>query len=351
MRLISKHAITYGFVEAHMVYVETPAQVGFSYTNTPSDMENPGDQATAEDNYVFLVKWLERFPEYKGRETYFAGQSYAGHYAPQLAKLVLERNNQTFINLRGLLLGNPLLAMVEEEKRVFEFLLAHSVIPQEIMDKYIKICGPVRLGQSNDFRACTYATSDIEDKMLNLDEYNIYADKCLNTTLTSKPKKYTTIMPIDPCNAYYLSAYLNTPNVQEAMHANTTNLPYAWHSSNVDLMNQWNQTDLHDSMLPLVSELMGKGIRIWVYSGDFDAKVPASWTMFLLRRMNLTVENTWRAWYSGGLVGGYTEDYKGNFTYATVRGAGHSVPSDQPTRALTLFTSFLRKTPLPLPEA
>lgn len=32
----------------------------------------------AEDAYIFLVNWLERFPQYKHREFYMAGESYAG---------------------------------------------------------------------------------------------------------------------------------------------------------------------------------------------------------------------------------------------------------------------------------
>ena len=32
----------------------------------------------AQDAYIFLVKWFERFPQYKYRDFYIAGESYAG---------------------------------------------------------------------------------------------------------------------------------------------------------------------------------------------------------------------------------------------------------------------------------
>ncbi|KAJ0935745.1 putative carboxypeptidase D [Helianthus annuus] len=78
--------------------------VGFSYSNTSSDYTTD-DVQTAKDSYTFLINWLERFPEYKTRDFYITGESYAGHYVPQLAQLVLQNNkitNQTVINLKGI---------------------------------------------------------------------------------------------------------------------------------------------------------------------------------------------------------------------------------------------------------
>lgn len=46
-------------------------------------------------------------------------------------------------------------------------------------------------------------------------------------------------------------------------------------------------------------------------------------------------------------VGGYTQVYKGDLTFATVRGAGHQVPSYQPARALSLVKHFLSGKQLP----
>lgn len=86
-----------------MLFLESPAGVGFSYSNTSSDYEMNSDKRTAADSYTFLVNWFERFPEYKSREFFLAGESYAGHYIPWLALKILQFNkNQTFINLIGL---------------------------------------------------------------------------------------------------------------------------------------------------------------------------------------------------------------------------------------------------------
>jgi serine carboxypeptidase-like clade 2 len=67
-----------------------------------------GDRITAADNYLFLVNWLERFPEYKNRPFYISGESYAGHYVPQLAHTILHHNkkaNRTIINLKGIIVS------------------------------------------------------------------------------------------------------------------------------------------------------------------------------------------------------------------------------------------------------
>jgi hypothetical protein len=56
---------------ANVIFLESPAGVGFSYSNMSS--EN-GDTRTAVDAYIFLLHWLQRFPEYKGRDFYIAGE-------------------------------------------------------------------------------------------------------------------------------------------------------------------------------------------------------------------------------------------------------------------------------------
>ncbi|VVB16090.1 unnamed protein product [Arabis nemorensis] len=330
--------------ETNVLYIESPAGVGFSYMNNSSALENIGDKKTAENNYMFLVKWLERFSEYKGRDVYIAGQSYAGHYCPQLAQLILHNKNQTLINLRGVLIGNPGLDSNDEIYGEYEYLFNHALISPKQWDNYNKLCIN---GEDSGGTECFKSQWSITEQTSHINLYNIYAPICLNSTLTSKPKEYTTVKNFDPCSPEYLTAYLNLANVQKAMHANTTKLPYAWTKCNYEQNDLWSNNDRDASMIPILEELTGSGVRVWVYSGDMDAAVPHTSTMHVLRKMNLTIEKIWRPWFSEGEVGGYTEEYKNKFTYATVRGAGHMVPSDQPIRALTLFTSFIRNMPLP----
>ena len=96
-------------IVANVLFLESPAGVGFSYTNTSSDFNTTGDSTTANDNVVFLLNWLERFPEYKKRDFYISGESYAGHYVPQLAHEILKHNkqaNKTLINLKGIIVSD-----------------------------------------------------------------------------------------------------------------------------------------------------------------------------------------------------------------------------------------------------
>ncbi|RZC60756.1 hypothetical protein C5167_022510, partial [Papaver somniferum] len=95
-------------LESNMLYVESPIGVGYSYSNTSSNYI----LWNAEDNAKFIVNWLEEFPEFKDLDLYLTGESYAGHYIPQLTALLLEYNKQPNIkpiNLKAIALGNPLL--------------------------------------------------------------------------------------------------------------------------------------------------------------------------------------------------------------------------------------------------
>lgn len=62
----------------NLLFLEAPVGVGFSYTNRSSDLRRLGDRVTAQDSYSFLLNWLNKFPEFKSRDFYIAGESYAG---------------------------------------------------------------------------------------------------------------------------------------------------------------------------------------------------------------------------------------------------------------------------------
>lgn len=63
------------------------------------------DDDSAKDSLNFIIGWLDRFPRYKNREVYLTGESYAGHYVPQLAKAIItyNANSKHPINLKGIM--------------------------------------------------------------------------------------------------------------------------------------------------------------------------------------------------------------------------------------------------------
>ncbi|MCO5606825.1 hypothetical protein L7F22_061016 [Adiantum nelumboides] len=116
----------------------------FSYTNTSSDLKTSGDNRTATDAHTFLVKWFERFPQYKRRVFYIMGESYAGHYVPQLAKLVYENNvkgvENPDMNLKGLLVGNGFLDNYYDYVGRIEYWWDHALISDTLYHDILAAC-------------------------------------------------------------------------------------------------------------------------------------------------------------------------------------------------------------------
>ncbi|XP_038720215.1 serine carboxypeptidase-like 40 [Tripterygium wilfordii] len=331
---------------ANVLFLESPAGVGFSYSNRTSDYDDlPGDRSTAADNYVFLVNWLERFPEYKGREFYISGESYAGHYVPQLAQTILHHNkisNNTIINLKGIIIGNALINDETDFRGMYDYFESHALISEDTWYQIQKYCNfsPEAMKQS---RQCIKADLEALRNVEFLNIYNIYAPNCFNYSVTAKPKPGS-ILNFDPCSNYYVYTYLNRPDVQAAMHANVTRLTHDWERCSY-IITYWNDSPY--TIIPVLKELMENKLRVWIFSGDTDGVLSVTSTKYSIKKMKLDVKTLWHPWLIDGEVGGYTQVYEGELTFATVRGAGHQVPSYQPIRALSLIKNFLHGTPLP----
>ena len=78
---------------ANMLYIESPPCVGFSY---PYSMDcstyYTDDNTTKHDNLEALYSFFDKFPEFGNHSFYITGESYVGHFGPQLAALIVDEN-------------------------------------------------------------------------------------------------------------------------------------------------------------------------------------------------------------------------------------------------------------------
>jgi cathepsin A (carboxypeptidase C) len=75
-----------------MIFLDQPTNVGFSYSSDSSTVNN--SPVAAKDVYAFLQLFYAKFPELKNREFHIAGESYGGTYAPNIGKVIHEKNKE-----------------------------------------------------------------------------------------------------------------------------------------------------------------------------------------------------------------------------------------------------------------
>jgi len=341
---------------ANIIFLESPSGVGFSYSTNTSDY-TVGDVRTANDSYNFLLQFFQKYPQFSNNPFWVTGESYGGHYVPNLSARILLGNseNKQQINFKGFMAGNAWTwAPYDNYGAAFDWW-SHALISDETFQGLNDTCDFFNIGPlTYDPQACAKYQQDASNEMGNIDIYQIYADVCLSSAhsghqllkhLAQSDSKLSVFakaqtMGYQPCVDTYLTSYLNIPEVKAAIHAEPS-INWVGCSSVVN----YSYTDLLSSMLPVYQSLLTKDIKILVYSGDVDGIVPITGTRLWLNALNLQTTETWRPWVgSSGQVGGYTVGYDG-LTFVSIRGAGHLVPGTQPERALDFFSRFLAGTP------
>ncbi|KAG8385579.1 hypothetical protein BUALT_Bualt03G0059900 [Buddleja alternifolia] len=344
--------------EANLLFLESPVGVGFSYSNTSADYDILGDDFTANDAYAFLHNWYLKFPSYRNRIFYIAGESYAGKYVPELAEVIHDKNKDPslFIDLRGILLGNPETNDAEDLKGIADYAWSHAVVSDETHKTILESCDFYSDDpwSNND---CNSAMVELYSQYDEIDIYSLYTSVCIgnnssgsqdkSTLLTAKSS--TKMLPrvmggYDPCLDDYAKSYYNRPDVQKALHVGDGISLRNWSICNMTVYYGW--SDRKASVVPIYKKLIAAGLKIWVYSGDTDGRVPVLSTRYSLSSLGLPIKRAWRPWYHQKQVGGWLQEYYG-LTFATFRGAGHAVPIFKPSESLAFFASFLSGESLP----
>jgi serine carboxypeptidase-like clade 2 len=361
--------------EANILYLESPAGVGFSYSANNSFYNYVNDEITARDGLTFLQGWFTKFPEYRDRDFFIAGESYGGHYVPQLAQLITQSNVK--FNLKGIAIGNPLLEFAVDFNSPDEYYWSHGLISDTVHELLTKGCNSSQIMRSaiNGYfsTACTFVYNQLERELSEfIDTYNVIGDVCLSSGLSQmdmlyQPLKsrFQTLSSLnsqsnalnqqeikakdDVCGQVNTRKYLNRKDVQKALHARLIGVKEHTLCSRVL---HYDDKNREIPTINVVGSLVKSGIRALVYSGDQDGVIPFTGTRTLVnglaKELGLKATVPYRAWLEKKQVGGWTQVY-GNIqlSFASIRGASHTAPVTQPARSLLLFKSFLAGKPLP----
>ena len=310
---------------SNSLFIEAPPGVGFSKDTKPPTTYT--DDLTAQLNYEALQAFLTKFPEFGGRDLYLTGESYAGHYVPQLAQQIYSGSNTTIRSMmKGFMVGNPCTGDIgcgNADPTLDPFLQYHGFKP---------------------------LSSSIPNKGgANYDPYDILVNTCANQRLARHinfphpvmdafKRRFKDVPTVDPCSDNVLTSFLNEAAVQTALHVT----PTSWQEcGGVDYdFNPKGVTDLYQNFMN------NTNWKILVFGGSADTVVNFAQTETVIVGLGRTRTSDWTPWNyqsakDGMQLGGFFVTFD-RVSFATVNGAGHMVPEYQPGPALELFTSFLK---------
>jgi len=331
---------------ANMLYIEAPAGVGFSYSNTSSDYDT-NDLQTAEDNYKFLSLFLEKFPQYAGRDTWITGESYAGVYIPTLTQQIFSNvTSPLYQQLTGIGIGNPVISCRSADYLNIQFNMFywHGLVSYSVYASWISLgCDQdsSKTGCEDIFQIAVDQIGVIyqqkrADNEPSLDPDDLYQDFCSgNGTLDFSVNMGCpgSCAPV----GQRMAAYLNRQDVQDAIGVIST----TW----LQCTSQINYNMSGASMIPLYQSFFAQNpaFNVLIYSGDVDIyTVPFGFTKACLAELQSSTVATWQPWFVNTATAGYVEVFE-HYTYATIKGAGHEAPQYQTLTSLNMMQRFIEE--------
>lgn len=358
---------------ANMLYLESPAGVGFSFTlNGNADLHSD-DTKSGIDNEKAVLDFFEKYPQYRNNDFYIAGESYAGVYVPVLAELILK--NDKNINLKGILVGNGLTDVTTDvENALVDFAFDHSLYSVETRNKFNFYCRDNP--QINDFnpknvtKECNAVRKEIKAALEGLNIYDIYricppmkskygedenssyqrATLNMLKKINNKNSVYYNdelepqegIWPEGCGDDPYPTEWFNLNETKDALHVDRN---ITWTQCNVQVGQ--NYTLGNASLSIYQNTLINSGIRIWFFAGDTDAAVPFNGALGWIPKLGLQIKEKYKSWKVNNQTAGFVEEFEKNFTYITVKGAGHMAPQWKREELFVVFNSFIKGEKLP----
>ena len=334
---------------ANVLYFESPAPVGYSRPGVPQDMDY-NDEKTAHENLLAVKKFFELYSEFLSNEFYIVGQSYAGIYVPELTHKIYKDNLAGGkVNLKGFVIGNPVVSYATDCENAFpEFGQSHAIVPNYLYEQWVNL----RCSAYNDDRIkCADLKEKMHEYLKGLYPYDVYRE-CIEygqgsfekfiskTTSNNHNSPFKAVRETICDDEIYMTEYMNRKDVREAFHVDE--VPWTKCSGNLHYTKDFKKGSIY-----LFNDgedgLLGKGLKILVYSGDTDGVCPTSGTIKWIRNLNRKVVRDWRAWKVEGshLPSGYTVKYD-EFSFLTIKGSGHMCVGWKKPQGFYMIKQFLQ---------
>ena len=334
-------------MNAHMLWLDQPAGVGFSY----GEENDKNEEMVGEDAYYFIQAFLKSHPAYQSSELFIVGESYGGHYAPAIAHRVMVGNEQKLegtidVKLSGVAVGNGLTdpAVQYQYYADMAFNNSHGIhCVDEATYKKMKDNTPTCVGMIQSCNDAPLSSFRTQFKCQVADTY-------CNTEVTGKYYN-TGLNPYDirkQCGdnplCYDFSnveKFLNLESTKEKLHVSMKS--NKWVTCNNDVNGKFRADFVRDYAQD-VADLLNNDIRVLIYAGDVDFICNylgnRAWTLALEWNGEEDFNKaTSEDWYDGS--GSIIRSSNGMFTFLQVYDAGHMVPTDQPKAALQLINEFI----------
>ncbi|XP_014672174.1 PREDICTED: probable serine carboxypeptidase CPVL [Priapulus caudatus] len=318
-----------------VLYVDNPVGTGFSFTRHDAGYART-QRDVAADLYEALRQFFTLFSDFRARDFYVTGESYAGKYVPAIAYVIDQRNPSadTHINLKGVAIGDGLCDPVT----MFGYadLLYQVALADERQREHVRVR--------------TDAAVALITRKLYRDAFLVF-DALLNGDLTPYPSYFYNITGSTNYFNYLLSTaddddahfygYLALPATRRAVHVGA--LPF----NNGTIVEQHLVDDMMQSVKPWVAHIMDR-YKVLMYSGQLDIIVAATLTENFLwsvewrhqRDYHRADRTWWRVNPNDTEIAGYARQVE-QFYQVVIRGGGHMLPHDQPERTLDMLNRFI----------
>ncbi|CAK9019538.1 unnamed protein product [Durusdinium trenchii] len=293
-----------------VLFVDSPVGTGWSWAKSNGSYAQSQDDV-ARNLHQLLELFARRHPRVPSKLV-LAGESYGGHFVPALGAWLLQ--HESYFTLEAVLIGDgltdPGTQVLTKPGVAFAFGLLDERRTAEAQRLANKAHAAVR---AEHWAEAAEWRSAMEDLVKNVSLINPYD---VRTTV-----QYSWDA---------MQKFFDQNSTKDLLH-----IPRALHFGTAPEVKENLKADIMKSQKPHVETLLGAGVRLLLYQGQFDWKDGVVSNEAWIRSLNWTgaeefLSNERRVWRRPDeQIAGYWKSFK-NLEQVVVLGAGHMVPMNQP---------------------